>query len=120
MATMSPDAGVDRDQVHFQLRGELDITNAAAALAALTAAATRGQSIVADLAELDFLDCFAVRSLVRARAFARESGGALALTHSRGSVLRILTILGYADSLLAEPESRKRDSTRSALLSSPT
>jgi anti-anti-sigma factor len=115
MTTISPDACVHRDQILVLLRGELDITTAPTALAALTAAAIRGESIVADLAELDFLDCSAVRLLMLARTVARQSGGDVALTHAHGGVLRLLTILGYADGMLAEPENKKRDSTRPAL-----
>jgi hypothetical protein len=34
---------------------------------------------------------------------ARQSGGDLTLTHSHGSVLRLLTILGRTDDAAAEP-----------------
>jgi anti-anti-sigma factor len=103
MATISPVACAHTDQIIVALRGELDITTVRTALTALTAAAIRGRSIVVDLADLDFLDCSAVRALLLARIVARDSGGDLILTHSHGGVLRILTVLGHADGVLAEP-----------------
>jgi anti-anti-sigma factor len=96
MVTSGPDAGRRRDQVAVSLRGELDIVSAPAALAVLAAAAIRGQFVVADLAELDFLDCSAVSLLRYARVVARQSGGDVMLVNSRGSALRILTILDWA------------------------
>ena len=97
MVSSGPDAGSRRDQVVVSLRGELDIVNAPVALAVLAAAAIRGQFVLVDLAELDFLDCSAVRLLMYARVVARESGGDVMLANSRGSVLRTLAILGQAD-----------------------
>jgi anti-anti-sigma factor len=97
MATSGTDAGSRRDQIALSLRGELDIVSAPAALAALAAAAIRGQFVVVDLAGLDFLDCSAARLLMHARAVARESGGDIVLASPRGSVLRMLTLLGQAD-----------------------
>ncbi len=97
MGTSRPDAGSGRDQVVVSLRGELDMVSAPAALATIAAAAIRGQFVVADLAGLDFLDCTAVRLLLHARVVARESGGDVVLASARGSVLRILTLLGHAD-----------------------
>jgi anti-anti-sigma factor len=97
MATSGLDACDQGDRVVVPLRGELDIVSAPAALAILGAAAIRGQIVVADLAELDFLDCSAVRTLMQARAVARESGGDVVLANSHGCVLRILALLGVAD-----------------------
>jgi anti-anti-sigma factor len=97
MAISGPDAGSRRDQVVVSLRGELDIVSAPAALAAIGAAAIRGQFVVVDLAGLDFLDCSAVRLLMDARVVARESGGDVVIANARGSALRILTMLGQAD-----------------------
>jgi anti-anti-sigma factor len=78
MATSEPDAGGRGDQVVVSLRGELDIVNMAA-LGLLAAAAIRGQFIVVDVAEPDFLDRRAVRLLMHARVVARESGGDVVL-----------------------------------------
>jgi anti-anti-sigma factor len=96
MATSEPDAGGRGDQVVVSLRGELDIVDMAA-LGLLAAAAIRGQFVVVDVAEPDFLDCRAVRLLRHARVVARESGGDVVLASSPGSVLRSLTTLGQAD-----------------------
>jgi anti-anti-sigma factor len=97
MAASHADAGGPSDRVAVSLQGELDVVSAAAALAAVAAAAIRGQLVVVDLAGLDFLDCHAARLLMYARVVARESGGDVELANPRGSVLRILTLLGHAD-----------------------
>jgi anti-anti-sigma factor len=104
VATPGSDASIRSEHPVVRLRGELDITTVTAALTALTAAAIRGQSIIVDLAELDFLDCSAVRALLVARVVARESGGDVTLRNSQGCALRLLTILGLGDGALAEPE----------------
>jgi anti-anti-sigma factor len=97
MAILRSDVGGRRDQVVGVIRGELDAVSAPTALAVMAAAAIRGQSVVVDLAELDFLDCSAVGLLLQARIVAEESGGDVALTNSRGIVLRLLTTLGLAE-----------------------
>jgi anti-anti-sigma factor len=103
VATPGPDASIRSEHAIVRLRGELDIATVTAALAPLTAAAIRGQSIIVDLAELDFLDCSAVRALLVARIVARESGGDVTLRNSQGSALRLLTMLGHGDGAFAEP-----------------
>jgi anti-anti-sigma factor len=96
MGTLGLDVAGRRDEVVVSLRGELDAVSAPTALVALTAAAIRGQSVVVDLTELDFLDCNAVGLLLQARVVARGSGSDVVLANSRGSVLRLLTTLGLA------------------------
>jgi anti-anti-sigma factor len=99
MAMLGRDASGCGDEVVVSLRGDLDVVSASAALAVVAAAAIRGQPVVVDLAELDFLDCSAVDLLMQARVVAQESGSDVVLVNSRGSVLRTLTILGLAECL---------------------
>jgi anti-anti-sigma factor len=97
MAMLGLDATSRGDEAVVSLRGELDAVSAPAALAVVAAAAIRGQSVVVDLAESDFLDCCAVGLLMQARVVAQESGNDVVLANSRGSVLRTLTVLGLAE-----------------------
>jgi anti-sigma B factor antagonist len=76
------------------LRGELDITDAESAAAAVAALAEGGQRLVIDLEALDFLDCHALGALLGVRETARRAGGDLLLAAPRGLVLRLLTLLG--------------------------
>ena len=99
MATLGLDVGSCRDPVVVPLRGELDAVTAPAALAVLAAAAIRGQSVVGDLTDLDFIDCSAVALLLLAQVVAQEWGSDVVLENPRGSVLRMLTTLGLAECL---------------------
>jgi anti-sigma B factor antagonist len=107
MAASGPDIRASRDQVVVTLHGELDIVSAPTALVALVAAAIRGQSVVVDLAEVDFLDCGTVRSLMLARIVAQEAGGEVTLINSRRGVQRLLTILGHAAAVPAAIEAAR-------------
>ena len=57
------------------LRGELDVTGAPEAEAAITALMARGRYLVIDMPALDFTDCSSLGALRRARALARRGGG---------------------------------------------
>jgi anti-anti-sigma factor len=61
------------------LRGELDITGAASAEAAITALVARGQSLVIDMSSLDFIDCCSLGALLRMQGLARRGGGDVVL-----------------------------------------
>ena len=97
MATSEPYAGSRLDEVVVPLRGALDFSTAPAALAVLAAPAIRGRFVLVDLTELDSLDCGTADALMHARVVAREAGGDLVLVNPRGSVLRMLTMLGLAE-----------------------
>lgn len=53
------------------LRGELDITDAADAEAAITALMARGQYLIIDMSALDFIDCSSLGALLRVQRQAR-------------------------------------------------
>jgi anti-anti-sigma factor len=76
------------------LRGELDVTGAADAEAAITALVTRGQYLVIDMSALDFLDCSALGALLRAQALARRGGGDVVLAAPQPLVRRLLALTG--------------------------
>jgi anti-anti-sigma factor len=82
-----------------ELRGELDVADAADVATALAAVATRAADIIVDLTALEFIDSSGVAALVRGRRQARQAGGDLRLAAPRPSVLRILTITRVIDAL---------------------
>ena len=80
------------------LRGELDLTDAAAVAAALEVFAVRESRIIADLTGLDFIDASGVAALLRGRKHARNAGGDLLLAAPQPPVQRILSLIwGEAD-----------------------
>ena len=76
------------------LRGDLDVTSAADAEAAITALMARGQSLVIDMSALDFIDCSALGALLRVRGLARRGGGDVVLATPQPYVLRLLVLTG--------------------------
>jgi anti-anti-sigma factor len=74
------------------LRGELDVCTVADGLSALTALAAAGASIVVDLAELAYMDCYSLNQLMAVRAQARRAGGDLVLAGPQPVVLRLLVL----------------------------
>lgn len=76
------------------LRGDLDITGAASAEAAITALVTRRQSLVIDMSALDFIDCSSLGALLRAQGLARRGGGDVVLAAPQPQVRRLLALTG--------------------------
>jgi anti-anti-sigma factor len=81
-------------RVVVALRGDLDITGAADAEAAISALVARGQSLIIDVSALDFIDCSALGALLRVRALARRGGGNVVLAAPQPHVLRLLALTG--------------------------
>jgi anti-sigma B factor antagonist len=81
------------------LRGELDIADAAAVVAALAVVIAREPEIIIDLAGLEFIDCGGVTALARGRELARLAGGQLRLAAPQPRVLRMLTLTRLTDVL---------------------
>jgi anti-anti-sigma factor len=52
------------------LCGDLDVTGAAGAEAAITALVARGQHLVIDMSALDFIDCSSLGALLRVQGLA--------------------------------------------------
>jgi anti-sigma B factor antagonist len=81
--------------VVVELRGELDVADAAAA--AIAAVAVREPEIIVDLAALEFIDSSGVAALGHGRRQARRVGGDLLLAAPEPGVLRSLTTIRLID-----------------------
>ena len=79
------------------LRGELDLVDAVAVAAALTAAAVREPQIIVDLAGLEFIDSSGVAALARGRRQAWQAGGDLVLAAPQGEVMLVLAVTRLSD-----------------------
>jgi anti-sigma B factor antagonist len=90
------DTWVCASHVVVALRGELDTVDAASTAAAVSAAAMTGQSLILDLAALDFIDCSALGALLGVQERARQAGGGVLLAGPQERVLRIRTLTGLA------------------------
>lgn len=76
------------------LCGELDVTGAADAEAAIMALLARGQCLVIDMSALDFIDCASLDALLRTRGAARRGGGDVVLAAPQPPVRRLLALSG--------------------------
>src|SRR4029077_12675260 len=76
------------------LRGDLDVTGAADAEAAIAALVASGQSLIIDMTALDFMACASRRSLRRVQTQARRGGGEVVLPAPQPHVLRLLALTG--------------------------
>jgi anti-anti-sigma factor len=76
------------------LRGDLDVTGAADAEAAIAALVAPGQTLIIDISALDFMDCASLRGLLRVQAPARRGCGDVVLAAPQPHVLRLLALTG--------------------------
>jgi anti-anti-sigma factor len=76
------------------LRGDLDVTGAADAEAAIAALVAPCQIMIIDISALDFMDCTSLRALLRVQAEARRGGGDIVLAAPQPQVLRLLALTG--------------------------
>ncbi|HEX4832408.1 MAG TPA: STAS domain-containing protein [Trebonia sp.] len=81
-----------RGHVIVTLSGELDLVYAADVAAALRIIARRCPRIIADLADLEFIDCRGAAALVSGRWHARLAGGDLLLAAPPPRVRRVLAV----------------------------
>ena len=79
------------------LRGELDLVDAVAVAAALTAAAVSQPQIIVDLAGLEFIDSSGVAALARGRRQAWQAGGDLVLAAPQREVMLALALTRLSD-----------------------
>jgi anti-sigma B factor antagonist len=79
------------------LRGELDLVDAVAVAAALTAAAVSEPQIIVDLAGLEFIDSSGVAALARGRRQAWQAGGDLVLAAPQREVMLVLAVTRLTD-----------------------
>ena len=76
------------------LRGELDISDRAELSSRLAAAVSCGPWVIADLADLAFIDCSSLGVLAGEREQAQLAGGDMLLAGPRGAVVRLLLLAG--------------------------
>ena len=76
------------------LRGDLDVTGAADAEAAIAALVAPGQTLIIDISALDFMDCASLRALLRVQTLARRGGGDVVLAAPQPHMLRLLALTG--------------------------
>jgi anti-sigma B factor antagonist len=79
------------------LRGGLDLADAVAVAAALTAVAGFEPKIIVDLGGLEFIDSSGVAALAHGRRQARQAGGNLTLAAPQRKVLEVLAATRLAD-----------------------
>jgi anti-sigma B factor antagonist len=79
------------------LRGELDVTDAAAVARALCTIANSGRVVIADLAGLEFIDSSGLAALAYVRRHARQRGGDMLVVAPQQRIRRMLTLTGCAD-----------------------
>jgi anti-sigma B factor antagonist len=96
-------ASIRDGRILMALSGELDVTGAAAAEAAITALAARGQWLIVDLSALDFMDCSSLSALLRVQRLVRQAGGDLVLAAPPWLVLRLLALTGRDDAFCVHP-----------------
>lgn len=86
--------------VRLALHGELDISSAAAAEAALAELEKdRPEHIVLDLRALEFMDSTGLRAVVHADVRAREQGRRLTVVRGPAPVQRVFDVTGIAERL---------------------
>jgi len=81
-------------RVVVALRGDLDVTGAADAEAAIMVLVARGQGLIIDMSALDFIDCAALGALLRVRGIVRRGGGDVVLVSPQPYARRLLTLTG--------------------------
>jgi anti-sigma B factor antagonist len=87
-------ASVSDGRVVVALRGDLDVTVAANAEAAITALVAPGKTLIIDMSALDFMDCAALGALLKVQTLAQRGGGDVVLAAPQGLVLRLLVLTG--------------------------
>ena len=90
-------------QVVVALRGDLDVTGAADAEAAMMALVVRGRYLVIDMSALDFMDCCSLSVVLRIKELAQRDGGDVLLAAPQPLVRRLLALTGADESFSVHP-----------------
>ncbi len=85
---------VSHGHVVVTLRGELDVTGAADVEAATTLLVVPGGFLIIDMSALDFIDCGALRALLRVQELVWSTGGDMALAAPQRNARRLLVLTG--------------------------
>lgn len=90
----------DDDVVVLRMHGELDMSSAETLVASVSAALAKSpREIVANVAEVDFMDSSGLRALLKAQEMAAASEVGFCLTGVSGSARRVLEITGTLERL---------------------
>jgi anti-sigma B factor antagonist len=84
------------------LRGELDVTGAADAEAAITALVAPRRCVIIDTSALDFIDCCSLGVLLRVQGLARRGGGDVVLAAPQPQLRRLLALTGMEDAFCVQ------------------
>jgi anti-sigma B factor antagonist len=95
-------------RVVVALAGECDLATKDELASALRAAVTSAETVVVDVAELEFLDSSGVHGLVAAHRATLGRGGRLYVVNARGPVAHVLDMTGVAE-LLKPPAGNGAD-----------
>jgi len=88
----------------LQIAGELDVSTASRVAALVTEALRSGSThLVVDVAGVTFMDCAALRVLLRARQASLARGGQLSLAAVPRSVRAVLALTGTQELIGPEP-----------------
>jgi anti-sigma B factor antagonist len=93
MAGVTVDTSTRDGRAVVALSGELDVTGAARAAAAVTRA---GHRVIVDLSALEYIDCCALGALLHAKGVAHRAGGDVVLAAPQELVLRLLGLVGIS------------------------
>ena len=96
------DVGRTTEAVVVRLAGQLDVSGTARLRECVEPHLTPGQTVIADLSGLSFLDSAGLAVLVTMRNTARISGGRFWVEGARGEVSMILEMTGLVE-ILAKP-----------------
>src|SRR6476469_465701 len=80
--------------VVLALHGDLDISGAANAVAAITALVVPGRCLIIDMSALDFIDRGSLDALLRVQWLAWSTGGDVVLAAPQRHVLQLLALAG--------------------------
>lgn len=85
------------ESVCIHLEGELDRANVPAFERALQGAQSEAKTVSLDLQELAFIDCSALKKVLDADLFARQTGRSLSLVRGSGQVDRVMALTGFLE-----------------------
>lgn len=87
--------------VRLRVEGELDLANVSAFKHVLHEAQSEAETVLLDLGELAFIDCSALKEILDADEFARQTGRRLTLIRGSGQVDKVMALTGVIDRLEA-------------------
>lgn len=92
---------VDGAVVRIRAYGEFDIESASTLAAALDDATSAGMSVVLDLAEVSFLDMYALRSVVATTQALAADGRTMRVVHASPLIAKLFAAANLTDLLSA-------------------